>query len=105
MGSWLNKIVEPDSRCRSTSLSRWMAPVKNWPAGTITWPPPARLQAAMAAANAWVQSVTPSPTAPNWVTGKNRPGKKGPPHRGHDAVRSPVRGVEPAPPGGGRVSR
>ena len=54
-----------------------MAPVKNCPDGTITCPPPARLQAAMAAANAAVQSVLPSPTAPKRVTGKNRRGNHG----------------------------
>ena len=68
-----------------------MAPVKNWPGGTITCPPPARLQAAMAAANAWVQSVVPSPTAPNFVTGKNRGGKKG--RRTEATMRSAARSM------------
>src|ERR1700728_2462475 len=76
-GSWLNRIVDPASRCRSTLLSRWIAPVKNVPAGTITWPPPHRLQAAIAALHAAVQSVTPSPTAPNLVIGKYLPGNRG----------------------------
>ena len=51
--------------------------MKNCPDGTTTCPPPARLQAAMAAANAAVQSVVPSPTAPNRVIGKYRGGKCG----------------------------
>src|ERR1700728_4048574 len=76
-GSWLNRIVDPASRCRSTLLSRWIAPVKNVPAGTITWPPPHRSQAAIAALNAAVQSVTPSPAAPNLVTGKYLLGNRG----------------------------
>src|ERR1017187_9710482 len=69
-------MVEPCSRCRSTLLSRWIAPVKNVPAGTMTWPP-RRLHAAIASRNAPVQSVTPSPTAPKLVTGNNRSGNLG----------------------------
>ena len=51
--------------------------MKNVPAGTITWPPPHRLQVAIAALNAAVQSVTPSPTAPNLVIGKYLLGNRG----------------------------
>src|ERR1039458_9116463 len=69
-------MVEACSRCRSTLLSRWIAPVKNVPAGTMTWPP-RRLHAAIASRNAPVQSVTPSPTAPKLVTGNNRSGNLG----------------------------
>src|SRR5581483_2899378 len=78
LGSWLNRIVAPDLTCRSTLLSRWMAPVRNVPPdGTITCPPPARLHALIAAANAAVFLVTPSPTAPKSVIGKCRGRNRG----------------------------
>src|ERR1700691_225960 len=77
LGSWLNKMVPPDSTCRSTWLSRWMAPVRKVPDGTTTWPPPARWQAAIAAAKAAVFLVLPSPTAPKAVTGKSLGGNQG----------------------------
>src|SRR6266516_2823021 len=68
-GSVLNLIVP--STCRSTSESRVIAPVRKVPpAGTTTCPPPALLQAVMAAANAAVLSVLPSPLPPNVVMSK-----------------------------------
>src|SRR3989442_449316 len=54
-----------------------MAPVKNFPAGTMTLPPPALLHAAIASANAFVQSVVPSATAPYSVMSKSRAGNFG----------------------------
>src|SRR5215472_10458755 len=45
-----------------------MAPVKKVPPVTTTSPPPARLQSSIALRNASVQTVTPSPTAPYFVT-------------------------------------
>src|SRR5258708_10678211 len=54
-----------------------MAPVTNSPAGTITRPPFAAWQAAMAFSKACVQSVLLSPMAPNFVTSKSRAGKTG----------------------------
>src|SRR5580693_6438225 len=88
-GSWLNRIVAPLETCRSTLLSRWMAPVRKLPGGTITCPPPARLQAAMAAAKAAVFIVVPSPTAPKWVTSKFRGGNHG--RRTEATIRSAAR--------------
>ena len=66
-----------------------MAPVRNSPGGTTTCPPPARLQAVIAAANASVHSLVPSPTAPKRVTGNNRPGKRG--RRTEATIRSAAR--------------
>src|SRR5689334_25280951 len=54
-----------------------MAPVRNSPAVTVTRPPRAALQAAMAFRNASVQSVLLSPTAPNFVMSKSRLGNLG----------------------------
>src|SRR5580698_6785370 len=104
-GSWLNRIVAPLETCRSTLLSRWMAPVRKLPGGTITCPPPARLQAAMAAAKAAVFIVVPSPTAPKWVTSKFRGGNHG--RRTEATIRSAARsqgglgGLEAPPRPGG----
>src|SRR5438552_17344532 len=58
-------------------LFRWIAPVRNSPAGTTTRPPPALLHASMALANASVQSALPFAAAPNLVIGKSRAGKTG----------------------------
>src|SRR5580692_3476709 len=97
-GSWLNRIVAPLETCRSTLLSRWMAPVRKLPGGTITCPPPARLQAA-------VVIVVPSPTAPKWVTSKFRGGNHG--RRTEATIRSAARsqgglgGLEAPPRPGG----
>src|SRR2546422_7110507 len=54
-----------------------MAPVSQTPAGTVTWPPPEALQAAMASRKAPVSSDRPSPRAPKSVTGKVALGKRG----------------------------
>src|SRR5438309_10978473 len=58
-------------------LFRWIAPVRNSPAGTTTRPPPALLHASMALANASVQSALPFAAAPNLIIGKSRAGKTG----------------------------
>src|SRR5947207_786755 len=68
-GSVENFTVAPGLTCRSTLLRSRTAPVRNVPAGTTTWPPPgAAVHAAIALAKAAVQSVFPSPVAPNAVT-------------------------------------
>ena len=56
---------------KSTLLNKWIAPVRNFPAGTTTRPPPAAWQAAIAFWNASVQSVVPSPTALYFVMRKS----------------------------------
>jgi hypothetical protein len=66
LASLVNMSVALGSRWKSTPLRSRMAPVTNVPAGTITWPPPFELAAAIAFLNAAVLSVCPSPTAPNW---------------------------------------
>lgn len=68
-------MVAPAVTCGSTRLPRWIAPVRKRPSGTTTWPPPARWQAAMAARNAAVFIVRPSPTAPWSVILKLRRGQ------------------------------
>ena len=62
---------------RLTLLFRCTAPVSQVPLGTRTTPPPAALQAVMAARIASVQSVTPSPLAPCAVISTVRFGKVG----------------------------
>src|SRR5690242_20788449 len=80
-----------------------MAPVRKVPGGTSTCPPPARWQAAMAAAKAAVFLVVPSPFAPNRVTGKVRGGNQG--RRTEATIRSEVDLVRhPCPPGEGRIT-
>src|ERR1017187_3430520 len=64
-------------RCSSTLLFKWIAPVKNSPAGTTTRPPPASAQASIVFAIAAVQSVWPSVFAPNLVMTKSRAGNFG----------------------------
>ena len=67
-GSGSNLMVAPSERCSSMPLLRWIGPVRNTPCGTSTRPPPFVLHAAIASPNAAVQSVMPSPRAPNFVT-------------------------------------
>src|SRR4030095_8082573 len=54
-----------------------MAPVRNLPSGTTTFPPPSLAHAAMASAKAFVQLVCPSPAAPNFVTSNSFDGNCG----------------------------
>ena len=56
-------------------------------------PVPGLQVGAVHAANAWVQSVLPSPTAPNRVTGKTRAGKRG--RRTEATMRSAARSAWP----------
>src|SRR5215218_862242 len=76
-GSVTNLIVAPSRTSRFTRLRRWIGPVRNVPAGTTTRPPPAALHSATASRKASVQSVAPSPFAPNRVTGNVRAGMRG----------------------------
>src|SRR5437764_11476219 len=75
-GSVLNWTVAPAARFRLTLLSRWMAPVDQVPAGTVTRPPPAALHAAIALPNAAVLSELPG-FAPKLVMGKSFAGNVG----------------------------
>src|SRR2546430_9281095 len=66
LASPLNLMVAPAPTLSSTLLSRWMAPLVQVPAGTMTRPPPAWFAALMAAAKAAVLSAPPL-LAPNAV--------------------------------------
>src|SRR5581483_696938 len=77
LGSRENRIVLPSEICRFTLLFRRIAPVKNSPSGTTTVPPPAWAQAAIAFANAPLQSKWLWSTAPNFVISNSRGGKLG----------------------------
>src|SRR5438046_10703244 len=76
-GSRLNLMLASDVRCRLTLLFRWIAPVRNCPAGTTTRPPPEELHDVIALRNASVQSVLLSPTAPDFVISKSLFGNTG----------------------------
>src|SRR2546421_8656681 len=66
LASPLNLMVAPAPTLSSTLLSRWMAPLVQVPAGTMTRPPPAWFAALMAAAKAAVLAARPL-LAPNAV--------------------------------------
>src|SRR6266511_4334104 len=75
-GSVLNRMVAPAARLRLTLLSSSIFPVIQVPAGTVTRPPLAAAQAAIALAEAAVLSGPPD-RAPKLVIGKSRAGKVG----------------------------
>src|SRR6476659_10733286 len=75
--SRVKRMVAFESRWRSTRLLSSMAPVTNSPAGTMTRPPPAFVQAAIADLKASVLSFALSPTAPYFVTSNVRDGNDG----------------------------
>ena len=60
----LKRISALSAKCKLTLLSKCIAPVKYFPLGTKTWPPPFSTQALIAFSNAVVFNVFPSATAP-----------------------------------------
>ena len=66
--SWLRKIVAPASTCSVTLSFSWIVPTLYSPGGTRTVPPPAAVQASMAAWQAPVAFWDRSPAAPNAFT-------------------------------------
>ena len=66
--SWLRKIVAPASTCSVTLSFSWIVPTLYSPGGTRTVPPPAAVQASMAAWHAPVAFWDRSPAAPNAFT-------------------------------------
>src|SRR3954467_5448387 len=65
-------MVAPFSSCRLTFDFKWIGPATSqWPAGTMTRPPPALLHTAIALSRAGLQSVLLSGDAPKFVTKKS----------------------------------
>ena len=74
-GSKIQRSVAPSLTWRFTLLRSRIAPVSHSPAGTTTRPPPALVQASIAAARA-AETSTPG-WAPKSVMGKSRAGNSG----------------------------
>src|SRR6266571_4618454 len=70
-------MIAPFSSTRARLLASSIGPVTKVPAGTITSPPPALRQAAIAFRNGSVFRVLPSPTAPKLVMTNFRWGTTG----------------------------